>query len=128
MIRPPVARFQPGGTLRPGDALYVERPADRELPDALLRGEFCYVLGPRQIGKSSLRVRAMRRLEAQGVRCASVDLTTIGRGESPEVWYFSLMDELARALRLETDPGEFWQRHAGRTPVYRWFTFLREEV
>ena len=72
----PSLRFQAGGTLRE-DALYVERPADDELPAALARGELCYVLTSRQMGKSSLRVRAAGRLRRAGLACASIDLTSI---------------------------------------------------
>ena len=69
--------FQAGGTVREG-ATYIERKADKEIVEALLEGEFCYVLAPRQIGKSSLRIRAHKQLKERGVRCASVDLTSIG--------------------------------------------------
>src|SRR5579872_2922391 len=86
----PALQFQSGGTLRP-ESLYVERPADTELPEALRRGEFCYVLAPRQIGKSSLRIRTAQKLETAGIRCASIDLTSIGTSQlSPEQWYFGL--------------------------------------
>ena len=63
-------RFQSGGTLREG-SIYVKRPADTELLEALLRGEFCYVLAPRQIGKSSLLVRTEQQLEERNVQCAT---------------------------------------------------------
>src|SRR5438552_17038718 len=33
-----------GGTLRSDSPSYVERQADRELYDGLIKGEFCYVL------------------------------------------------------------------------------------
>ena len=59
-------RFQAGGALRPG-SLYVRRDADDELRQTLLCGEFAYVLAPRQIGKSSLRLRAEKRLVEEGV-------------------------------------------------------------
>src|SRR5207244_2234786 len=72
-----IPSFQVGGAVQAG-AFYVRRPADEELPAALLRGEYCYVVAPRQIGKSSLRVQAERRLTAQGIRCVSIDLTRIG--------------------------------------------------
>jgi hypothetical protein len=43
-----------GGTLRHDAPSYVERQADKDLLDGLLKGEFCYVLTSRQMGKSSL--------------------------------------------------------------------------
>src|ERR1043166_82012 len=46
-----------GGTLRPDAPSYVERQADKDLLDGLLKGEFCYVLTSRQMGKSSPMVR-----------------------------------------------------------------------
>ena len=59
------ALFQAGGAVRQG-LLYIERPADQELPEALLKGEFCYVLAPRQIGKTSLALRTREKLSEAG--------------------------------------------------------------
>jgi AAA-like domain len=119
--------FQAGGTVQEG-AFYVERPADKELLDALLRHEFCYLLEPRQIGKSSLRARMQRPLSLQGVRCANIDLTGIGASDvSEDDWYFGLMEVVTGDLDLG-DAEEFWERHAGLTPVGRWSRFLRDEV
>jgi dipeptide/tripeptide permease len=120
-------QFQAGGTLREG-ALYVERPADTELPRALLRREYCYVLAPRQIGKSSLRVRTSQRLQQEGVRCVTIDLTTIGsRDSSPAEWYYGLLREVAEQLGLP-DPEGFWNEHKLLSPVHRWSLFLRDQV
>jgi hypothetical protein len=44
--------YQTGGTLHPDAPSYVERQADRDLYEGLSRGEFCYVLHSRQMGKS----------------------------------------------------------------------------
>ncbi len=121
-------RFQPGGTLKEG-SFYVERPADRELPEALSQGEFCYVLAPRQIGKSSLRVRTAKILQSQGVRCAGIDLTKIGSQElNPDAWFYALSQEVALQLQLPRDPWEFWQRHQATTATHRFTLFLRKEV
>jgi hypothetical protein len=120
-------RFQSGGALREG-ALYVERQADRHLPEALLEGELCHVLAPRQMGKSSLRARVEAGLRARGLRCGSVDLTTLGStGVTVSQWYFGLVDALSRSLGLG-DPARFWKRRSSLPPVTRWSAFLREEV
>lgn len=118
--------FQPGGALR-ADAFYIERPADTELLRALLGGEFCYVLAPRQIGKSSLRARTQARLQTAGVRCAVLDLTTIGTTASEHEWYASLLGEMADQLGLG-DPSNFWNAHALHTPVARFMSYLRYEL
>ena len=124
-------RLQGGGSLTE-DALYVERAADQEIYDALLAGEVCYVLAPRQMGKSSLCNRAARRLRRVDVECVHIDLNVIGgQVNAPDVdrWYYSLLKELSRRLgfpRGHVD--QFFEHHEKETPAYRWRTFLREEI
>jgi hypothetical protein len=45
---------------------------DETFYQALKAGEFCYVLNLRQMGKSSLKVQTMQRLQAEGVACAEI--------------------------------------------------------
>ncbi|MFO0754961.1 MAG: AAA-like domain-containing protein [Byssovorax sp.] len=119
--------FQAGGTLGEG-TFYVERAADEELPAALRRGELCYVLATRQIGKSSLRLRAMRRLQAEGVVCVSIDLTSLGSANSTAAdWYIGLASEIALQLDLES-PDAFWDAHPGLGAVHCWSRYLEEVV
>lgn len=118
--------FQVGGAI-PIGRLYVERRADAELVDNLLEGEFCYVLAPRQIGKSSLRLRAAKRLEQHGYRCVSIDFSGIGSSVTVDEWYFSIAYEIAEELGLP-NPELFWTQHTQLTPVHRWYRFLRNEV
>src|SRR5438105_3048075 len=80
-----------GGTLRHDTPSYVERQADSDLYDGLTRGEFCYVLTSRQMGKSSLMVRTRARLRADGVAVAVLDLTRLGQNLSAEQWYEGLL-------------------------------------
>lgn len=117
------SRFQyTGGLLE--RSIYVERAADRSLPEALSAGEYCHILAPRQIGKTSLCFRAARKLTQKGVRCALVDVTAAGTPSSSEEWYFGLVDEIARRLKLP-DPLDAWQKRAGVAPAQRFRDFLR---
>ncbi|MEO0948412.1 MAG: AAA-like domain-containing protein [Cyanobacteria bacterium J06641_5] len=94
--------FQTGGSLGLEEPSYVVRQADTELYDRLRAGEFCYVLNSRQMGKSSLRVRAMERLRAEGWTCAAIDLTAIGgAGASSWEWFADFLYELEGDLKLE---------------------------
>ncbi len=78
MSTPVVSFYVTGGTLRQDAPSYVERQADSDLYEGLSRGEFCYVLTARQMGKSSLMVHTAARLREAGVQVAVLDLTAIG--------------------------------------------------
>ncbi len=122
-----MSALQVGGAVRAG-APYVERPADRLLPEALLRGELCYVLAPRQIGKSSLRVRAAATLRAAGLRVVSIDLSGFGAaGLDPESWFYGLAMELGAGLD-RADAHRVWEETGGRPPAARWLTTLERLV
>lgn len=121
--------FVAGGTVPPGSPSYVERGADAEIYEALLGREYCYVLNSRQMGKSSLAVRAMARLIEAGVRCAFVDLTKIGAaGVTEEQWYAGILAEIARNFGLRKELGAHLKQHAAVSPSQRFLTFVQEVV
>src|SRR5262245_50846170 len=100
--------YQTGGSLAHDAPSYVAREADRQLLDALQRGEFCYILTSRQMGKSSLMVHTTQRLREQGVHVVVMDLTAIGENLSAEQWYLGLLGVTGRRLGLEEELERFW--------------------
>jgi WD40 repeat protein len=114
-----------GGTMPHNAPSYVDRQADHDLYDALTRGEFCYVLTARQIGKSSLMVRTAARLRQEGAHAAILDLTVIGQNLNPEQWYSSLLATLGEQLDRESALWEYWQQHSHLSPLQRWIGAIR---
>jgi WD40 repeat protein len=118
--------FVAGGTLRVGIRSYVTRPADEELVQAALTGEFCYVLTPRQMGKSSLMVRAAQQLQAADVRTIILDLTSIGTIVTPEQWYLGLISRINSRLNPSFDVTSWWQEQYQLGVVQRFTSYIRE--
>jgi hypothetical protein len=128
-----VYKYKIGGSLEPNDPTYVERQADSDLFEGLKAGEFCYVLNSRQMGKSSLRVRTMKHLQAQkGIACTSIDITGIGsQSVTPENWYggiaFSLLGGFALLGRMNMkDFNAWWREREVLPPVQRLNLFIEE--
>ncbi|HYG34748.1 MAG TPA: AAA-like domain-containing protein, partial [Clostridia bacterium] len=117
-----------GGTLRPDAPSYVERLADKELCEGLLNGEFCYVLTSRQMGKSSLMVRTVKRLRQDGVAVAVLDLTAIGQNLTIDQWYDGLISRLGQQLGLEDELLDFCEAHPEWGPLQRWVTSIEKVV
>jgi WD40 repeat protein len=90
-----------GGSLPVDASSYVMRQADSDFYALLKAGQFCYVLNSRQMGKSSLRVRTMQRLQAEGFLCAFIDLTGIGKEDvTAEKWYAGLVQSLVSSCQM----------------------------
>ena len=87
------------------------------------------MLNSRQMGKSSLCVRAIGRIKQAGVRTAFCDLTRFGgRNLTAEQWYAALLSEIGRELGLRAEFLAYWKEHIGLPPVQRLFGALADVV
>jgi AAA domain-containing protein len=129
----PAGFYVTGGTLPPGTPSYVPRRADTELYEGLLRGEFCYVLTSRQMGKSSLMAHTAARLRQEGLAVVVLDLTAVGQNLSADQWYGGLLRHVGRQLDpsgdLEEELDDRWFAQEERVgPLERWMRALQEVV
>jgi hypothetical protein len=117
-----------GGTMNRHAQSYVSRLADVDLVESLSNGKFCYVLNSRQMGKSSLMVRAVEKLKTSDYSVAVLDLTTIGHNLTAEQWYDGLQLKIGEQLNLESELDEFWRANENLGPLQRWLKATREIV
>ena len=125
--------YQIGASLSSDAPSYVKRLADEKFYQKLREGKFCYVLNSRQMGKSSLRVRTMQRLEAEGTVCAAIDLTGIGKHKvTISQWYGGIVYALVESCQLEEkfdfDWQTWWQEHQKVLDPVRCLSLFIEQV
>ncbi|MBF2086865.1 AAA-like domain-containing protein [Thermoleptolyngbya sp. C42_A2020_037] len=122
-------RYQVGGSLRASDPTYVVRQADEHLYQALCRGEFCYVLNSRQMGKSSLLQRTSARLQKAGYLCIYLDITQLGSENlTPLQWYRGIITILHHGLGLDGQLSlkQWRDDHADLSPVQQLHQFVED--
>ena len=120
--------FETGGALNTESQTYVPREADNELYSALVASEYCYVLAPRQTGKSSLRVRVTDRLRNQSVACATIDISSSGKDTTAQGFYCNLITEITKQIALPLDALDWWRTYQGLDPTDRFGKFIETQL
>lgn len=122
--------YKVGGSLTEDAPSYVVRQADFDLDNELKAGNFCYIFNSRQMGKTSLQVRTIKRLQAEGVACTTIDIS--GRGSkdiNPEQWYAGIVYTLVANFEI-ANPSEFirtwWKENSELSPIQRLDIFIEK--
>ncbi len=123
--------YQVGGSLSKNAPTYVTRQADTQLYQALNRGEFCYILNCRQMGKSSLLVRTYHQLKQEGFECATIDMTNIGsQNTTSQQWYQGIISDLWQSLKLSRKLSlkTWWSSLSEISDVQKLSLFIEEVI
>jgi Leucine-rich repeat (LRR) protein len=121
--------LQVGGTLNPRRHIYVERKEDETLFQLLLQSEYVNILSPRQMGKSSLMMRTVYRLDQQGIRWVTIDLASeLGSPPDLDIYYLGLLSKITRSLGIAIDLITWWKERGDETINQRLIRFFREVV
>ncbi|MFW9263315.1 eIF2A-related protein [Nostoc sp. CALU 546] len=122
--------YKVGGSLTEDAPCYVVRQADFDLYNELKAGNFCYIFNSRQMGKTSLQVRTIKRLQAEGIACTTIDIS--GRGSkdiNPEQWYAGIVYTLVANFEI-ANPSEFirtwWKENSELSPIQRLDIFIEK--
>lgn len=108
------AYFQAGGSVPSTSPCYIKRSCDLIAYDALTTHRYVSILGPRQVGKTSLLYKLQAIFERQGIPNAVINLSTLeGAGQAPTQdvasdrdfaarWYTDLAERVAEQI----EPGK----------------------
>ncbi|MDZ8034957.1 AAA-like domain-containing protein [Nostoc sp. DedSLP04] len=125
------------GTLPLNAPSYVVRKADEQLRQFArsmqATNRVCYILAARQMGKSSLMVRATKCLAKDGAVGVKIYLQQLGNVESEKALWFNLLRLICQQVVLQEGSlvsklDAFWDKTPGVQPTVQFEEFLIQEV
>ena len=118
-----------GGAVPMDSPYYIERPADKELRNAVDRSDGIVLLkGARQMGKTSLLARALHQSRELQRKVIVTDFQKFNNASfhSIQAFYQEVLRTMALQLELEEDPMDQWKDREG--PNANFEKFLRTLV
>jgi hypothetical protein len=126
---PAMAKESGGGAVPIGSKFYIERTSDVQFLEAVdQKQSIVLAKGARQMGKTSLLVRAIDRAVDKGWQVARTDFQKLGDEDlqSSETVYKALANSLWMELDLDGDPDETWM--PSKSPALNFERYLRKHV
>lgn len=120
--------LQVGGAVQQ-DKVYIVRRTDDELFRALRKGEYCNVVCPRQMGKTSVIHRIQIRLRNEGCRTALLDIRgRLSKAPNANDWYLGLLHEFSHRFQLGCDVKKWWKKRSEPTANQKLLAFFQEQM
>jgi DNA-binding CsgD family transcriptional regulator len=109
---------KPEGTMSTQSAFYIERASDRIVMETIQwPGVTITIKGPRQMGKSSLLIRAREQATKTGKKVALLDFQLFDRPAltNPDLFFQQFCDWLSDELEMESRVNTYWKMALGNT-------------
>ncbi|NEP45513.1 MAG: hypothetical protein F6K35_42385, partial [Okeania sp. SIO2H7] len=126
-----------GGTLPLTASTYVQREADEKLyqfaSNLQSTNRVCFVLAARQTGKSSLMVRAAKRLTEENFMCVRINLHGLGIIESENAFWLTLLHLMCQQITVpDVDLKErlhtVWRQMPELQATVKFKDFIAQEI
>jgi energy-coupling factor transporter ATP-binding protein EcfA2 len=126
------SNYNIGGSLSGNSKTYAERDADVELLNFCkqIKSNIHFVLAPRQMGKSSLKIHTISRLESEEIICVSINLQATAQKEKFwRTFTARICDAMPNAKDLKVELDIFWQENSENYSEPDCFTlFLLDKI
>ena len=125
----PVLLDLPEGTMDAESHFYVERQSDKVAFNTMAkRGQTLVIKGPRQMGKSSLLIRAMAEAANQGKRIAFLDFQLFDKAAvmNGDIFFRRFCSCLSEVLELDDQVEEYWELPLGN--VYHCTRYVKGHI